>query len=194
MKILPPPGPGRTRQLALLGVLLVAAAYALWRVLGPQPGWPASAGVQSPGAADGARGARSRTRGRAAKGDAAARAARTSWSRCRKSRRRRVIRSGSGSSRRLRRRLHRRTCRRRQPPGPPPPPPVPPIPLKFIGRVVMPDKRVVASLSDGKGNVLRGTEGQVIDGRYRVVRIGEESIVMEYVNGTGRQTLPLRGS
>jgi hypothetical protein len=62
------------------------------------------------------------------------------------------------------------------PPGPPPPPPIPPIPLKFIGRVVMPDRRVIA------------------DGRYRVVKIGEESIVMEYVNGTGRQTLQLRGS
>jgi hypothetical protein len=80
------------------------------------------------------------------------------------------------------------------PPGPPPPPPIPPIPLKFIGRVVMPDRRVIASLSDGKGNVLRGMEGQIVDGRYRVVKIGEESIVMEYVNGTGRQTLQLRGS
>jgi hypothetical protein len=36
-------------------------------------------------------------------------------------------------------------------------------------------------------------EGQIIDGRYRIVKIGEESIVMEYVNGTGRQTLQLRG-
>jgi hypothetical protein len=81
-----------------------------------------------------------------------------------------------------------------QPAGPPPPPPVPPIPLKFIGRIVTPDKHVIASLSDGRGNALRGMEGQIIDGRYRIVKIGEESIVMEYVNGTGRQTLQLRGS
>jgi hypothetical protein len=33
----------------------------------------------------------------------------------------------------------------------------------------------------------------VIEGRYRIVKIGVESIVMEYVDGTGRQTIPLRG-
>jgi hypothetical protein len=42
--------------------------------------------------------------------------------------------------------------------------------------------------------VFRALEGQVVDGRYRVVKIGEESLVIEYVNGTGRMTLPLRGS
>jgi hypothetical protein len=79
------------------------------------------------------------------------------------------------------------------PPGPPPPPPVPAIPLKFIGRMVL-DKQIVAVLSDTKGTVFRALEGQVVDGRYRVVKIGEESLVIEYVNGTGRMTLPLRGS
>jgi len=79
------------------------------------------------------------------------------------------------------------------PPGPPPPPPIPPIPLKFIGRMVL-DKQIVAVLSDTKGTVFRAMEGQVVDGRYRVVKIGEESLVIEYVNGTGRMTLPLRGS
>jgi len=79
------------------------------------------------------------------------------------------------------------------PPGPPPPPPIPPIPLKFIGRMVL-DRQIVAVLSDTKGTVFRAMEGQVVDGRYRVVKIGEESLVIEYVNGTGRMTLPLRGS
>jgi hypothetical protein len=64
--------------------------------------------------------------------------------------------------------------------------------LKFIGRVVLPDKRVVAALSDNKGSVFEATEGQVVDGRFRVVKIGEESLIVEYVNGTGRTTLPMR--
>jgi hypothetical protein len=79
------------------------------------------------------------------------------------------------------------------PPGPPPPPPIPPVPLKFIGRMVL-DKQIIAVLSDTKGTVFRAIEGQVVDGRYRVVKIGEESLIIEYVNGTGRMTLPLRGS
>ena len=35
-------------------------------------------------------------------------------------------------------------------------------------------------------------EGQIIDGRYRIVKIGEESLIIEYANGTGRTNLPLR--
>ena len=79
-------------------------------------------------------------------------------------------------------------------PAGPPPPRVDPITLKFIGRIVLPDKKVVVTLSDGKGNIMSATEGQVVDGRYRIVRIGEESLVIEYLNGTGRATLALRGS
>lgn len=78
-------------------------------------------------------------------------------------------------------------------PAAPPPPTVPPIRLTFVGRVVQPDKRVVAVLSDGKGGLFRTLEGQVVDGRYRVVRIGEESLLIEYLDGTGRMTVPLRG-
>lgn len=83
------------------------------------------------------------------------------------------------------------------PPGPPPPPPGPPPPpaisLKFVGVVQLPAGKKVASLSDGKG-VMMGAEGDVIDGRFRIVKIGVESIVMEYLDGRGRQTIPLRGS
>lgn len=77
----------------------------------------------------------------------------------------------------------------------PPPMPVgpPPIPLKFVGLMQLPNGRKIASLSDGRG-MLSGGEGDVVDGRYRIVRIGVESIVMEYVDGKGRQTIPLRGT
>lgn len=93
-----------------------------------------------------------------------------------------------------------------RPPAPPPPPPQPQVPqgpvlpppppaiqMKFVGVVQLPNGRKIASLSDGKG-VLAGAEGDVIDGRFRIVKIGVESIVMEYLDGRGRQTIPLRGA
>jgi hypothetical protein len=78
---------------------------------------------------------------------------------------------------------------------PPPPPPVgpPPIPLKFIGVMQLPNGQKRAALTDGRAT-LSGGEGDVIDGRYRIVKIGIESIVMEYLDGKGRQTIPLRGT
>jgi hypothetical protein len=78
------------------------------------------------------------------------------------------------------------------PTGPPPPPPIPPITLKFIGVISSDATGKIAGLSDGKF-VYRGREGQTIEGRYRIVKIGEESIQIEYVNGTGRQTIRLTG-
>ena len=65
--------------------------------------------------------------------------------------------------------------------------------MKFIGVIQLPTGKRLASLSDGKG-VLMGGEGDVIDGRFRIVKIGVESIVMEYLDGRGRQTIPLRGT
>jgi len=81
------------------------------------------------------------------------------------------------------------------PTGPPPPPPLPPIPYKFIGVVEATDqKKRIAVLSDGRGTPLHGREGDIIEGRYRIVRIGAESVEMEYVDGRGRQTIRLSGS
>ncbi len=78
--------------------------------------------------------------------------------------------------------------------GPPPVPPAPPITLKFIGVVTgQPATGKVAVLSDGKF-VYYGREGDIIEGRYRVVRIGEESVQMEHVDGRGRQTIRLSGA
>jgi hypothetical protein len=83
-----------------------------------------------------------------------------------------------------------------QPPPAPMPPPQPQGPpriaLTFIGRQVRPDGLVVAALKDPAGNIFQAIDGQLVDGRYRVVRIAEESLVIEYANGTGRITLPLR--
>lgn len=78
--------------------------------------------------------------------------------------------------------------------APPGPPPLPPIPLKYIGYVegTATTKRI-AVLSDSKGLVVHGTEGAIIDGRYRILAIGPESIDIAYPDGRGRQTLRLSG-
>jgi hypothetical protein len=78
------------------------------------------------------------------------------------------------------------------PPGPPPPPPIPPIPLKFMGTVEGPGVKL-AALTDCKGFTYSGREGETIDGRYKLVRIQTESIIMEYPNGTGRITIRKTG-
>jgi hypothetical protein len=77
--------------------------------------------------------------------------------------------------------------------GPPPPPPLPPITLKFIGTVDRAGKKI-AVLSDSAGHVDYGSEGSTIGGRYRVLKIGVESIEMSYLDGRGRQTIRLTGS
>jgi hypothetical protein len=77
------------------------------------------------------------------------------------------------------------------PPVPTGPPPPPPIPLKFIGLVETPVR--VAFLSDGRGNTFQGKEGDIIEGRYRIVRIGADAAELAYVDGRGRQTIRLTG-
>ena len=81
------------------------------------------------------------------------------------------------------------------PTGPPQPPPPPPIPYKFIGKLEGPGQTGrIAVLSDGRGTPLYGREGDIIEGRFRILRIGAESIEMEHVDGRGRQTIRLGGS
>jgi hypothetical protein len=80
------------------------------------------------------------------------------------------------------------------PAGPEGPAPPPPITLKFIGLVEQaPSRLKLAVLSDGR-SVFYGSEGDTIEGRYRIERIGPESIEMAYLDGRGRQTLRLSGS
>ena len=64
-------------------------------------------------------------------------------------------------------------------------------PLTFIGFVKSPgiEGRVVV-LTDGE-LVYHGRVGDVIDGRYRILGIGLESVDVERVDGEGRQTLRL---
>jgi hypothetical protein len=77
------------------------------------------------------------------------------------------------------------------PVGPPPPPP---IALRFIGLLDAPAQSLrVAILSDGRGNVFYGKEGDIIEGRYRVLKVGADVAELAYVDGRGRQTIRLTG-
>lgn len=81
------------------------------------------------------------------------------------------------------------------PPVPTGPPPPPAITLKFIGVVERGGgKPKIAVLSDGQGPPMYGSEGETVAGRYRILRIGVESIEMAYLDGRGRQTIRLSGS
>jgi hypothetical protein len=77
------------------------------------------------------------------------------------------------------------------------PPPLPPIPLRFIGVLEgAPTGRVgmfADARSPGLGTVFHGKEGEVIEGRYRVLRLGPESAELAYLDGRGRQTFRLSG-
>jgi hypothetical protein len=73
------------------------------------------------------------------------------------------------------------------------PPPLPPISMKFIGFLQrQAGAQKIAILSDGRG-VYYGSEGAIIEGRYRILKIGEESIEMAYLDGRGRQAIRLTG-
>ncbi len=74
---------------------------------------------------------------------------------------------------------------------PPPPPPPPPITLKLIG-IVQGSGKPIAALSDGK-DVFYGREGDIIEGRYRIIKVNVESIDIAYVDGRGQRRLGLSG-
>jgi hypothetical protein len=76
---------------------------------------------------------------------------------------------------------------------PPLPPPPPPIPYRFIGVLSgVPGQGRIAVLTDGR-SVVHGRVNDIIEGRYRIVQIGEESLQIEHYDGRGRQTIRLLG-
>lgn len=78
------------------------------------------------------------------------------------------------------------------PPVPQGPPPPPPIALKYIGVLETAQGRM-AVFRDSGGDIVNGREGDIIDGRYRLLKIGVESADLAYVDGRGRQTIRLSG-
>jgi len=76
------------------------------------------------------------------------------------------------------------------PTGPPPPPP---IPLKLQGVLERANGVKWAVLSDGKSAPMYGKDGDIIDGKYLILKIGTESIEMSHADGRGRQVIRLNG-
>jgi len=82
------------------------------------------------------------------------------------------------------------------PPPPPPPeaerkPPPPPIPLKFFGYTTAFRQGTRRAFFMDGDQILVASEGEVLKKRYRVVRIGVNSVVMEDLEFKAEQTLPL---
>jgi hypothetical protein len=70
---------------------------------------------------------------------------------------------------------------------------VPPIPLKFIGILEAPGVGKIALFTDCR-STYQVAEGKDIAGQYRLVKIGVESVVVEYLDGKGRTTLRMSGA
>ncbi|MFZ1134165.1 MAG: hypothetical protein WAN69_04430 [Candidatus Korobacteraceae bacterium] len=77
--------------------------------------------------------------------------------------------------------------------GPPPPAPPPPIPLKFYGFSGNKSGPKQVFLSKGD-DIFIAKEGQVIDRRYKILKIGPNAVEVEDVLTNNRQTLPLTAS
>jgi hypothetical protein len=74
-----------------------------------------------------------------------------------------------------------------QPTGPPPPPP---INLKFFGFASKPGEPKKIFLSQGEDVFIAG-EGEMVDRRYRILRISPMSVEVEDVLNNNRQSIPL---
>jgi hypothetical protein len=75
--------------------------------------------------------------------------------------------------------------------GPPPPPPPPPINLGFYGYASEKSGQKQVFLLHGD-DIFIASEGDVVDRRYRVVKISAASIQVEDIPYHNTQTLPLR--
>lgn len=78
------------------------------------------------------------------------------------------------------------------PPPPPPtgPPPPPPINLKFVGFASGTGAPTKVFLTQGD-DIFVAAEGDIVNRRYKVLRINPNSVEIEDVLGNNRQTIPL---
>lgn len=80
------------------------------------------------------------------------------------------------------------------PPGPPQPPPLARIRVRFFGFFVDKDGKTTAWLTDeASGAVIPGKAGDIILGRYRLLSVSPDVVVVSYLDGQGRQSIPLTG-
>jgi hypothetical protein len=76
------------------------------------------------------------------------------------------------------------------PPAPQGPPPPPPITLKFFGFANKPGEPKRVFLSQGE-DVFIAAEGDIVDRRYKVLRISPMAVEVEDVLNNNRQSIPL---
>jgi hypothetical protein len=194
MKLLPPPGPERWRAIGLLfAALVLAAVYVPGLFSTDSP--PASAvrpnaallpGQSAPAVRGGAQGKKGDSDSPVAVNLAALEPA---------------VESAAPAS-------DRNPFRFGEPPKPPPPPFVPPpqlppppvfvpppppapqVELKLLGTIFVPGEGFRAALKDNKRDVqFTGVEGDVIDGRYKLIKVADKSAVVSFLDGTGQRTL-----
>lgn len=77
------------------------------------------------------------------------------------------------------------------PAGPPPTPPPPPIPLKFYGYAGTTRDGVRRAFFLDGDDIFTPAENETIKGRYKIIRIGVNSAVVEDTTNKNQQTLPL---
>jgi len=82
-------------------------------------------------------------------------------------------------------------AKRQPPPGPPPQPPPPPIPLKFYGFVNPADVKDRRGFFLDGDDIMVAHEGDTLQKRYKVIRIGVSSAVVEDTQFSNQQNLPL---
>ena len=85
------------------------------------------------------------------------------------------------------------------PPTPPPyvpptPPPVTPLNIKYIGAFEGRRGLKVAVLMTDRKEVLTGQPGEVVANRYRIVRVGLESVDVQEVGSEQVRRIPLKGN
>ncbi len=78
--------------------------------------------------------------------------------------------------------------------APPTPPPLPPMNLKYIGAFEGRKGLKVAVLMTDHKEVLTAQAGEVVANRYRVVRIGLESVDVQEVGSEHVRRIPLKGN
>jgi hypothetical protein len=192
MRILPPSGPERNRQLTRLGMLLVVLAGVLWYWSGTTtvPPTPASNQANNAGRSDPGQlpVPESVQLGSLRPSAELAEAGRNPFVFGQ-----REAASPPGSA-------FLTTPQTGPPPGvvpsaPPVPQGPPPIPLRLAGMTVATSGgRTLVTLKDPSSDALyQAFEGDIVDGRYRVVKVGVQSVVVSYLDGSGIRTLPLGG-
>jgi hypothetical protein len=77
----------------------------------------------------------------------------------------------------------------------PTPPPLPPLNIKYIGSFDEGKKGLkVAVLMTDRKEVLTGQVGEVVANRYRIVKIGLESVDVQDVGSEQVRRIPLKGN